>query len=76
MRPPPLSRSCLRRLGLPPVASGVWSYVHFLLNLRITINARLPNPRARGHGQLRESATHVLLPVGELRCRAIAKRVT
>ena len=31
---------------------------------------------AGGHGQLRECATHALLPEGELRCRAGAERVT
>ena len=46
-------------------------------NLRRALGCigRPPDPRARGHGQLRESATHVLLPEGELRCRAGAERV-
>lgn len=36
---------------------------------------RSPGPRARGHGQLRERATHVLPPGGGGRCRAGVERV-
>ena len=53
-----------QRVRSVPACSWLHSFKEVQLRRAFLPIRRAPNPRARGHGQPRESATHVQLPAG------------